>query len=60
MQGYQIHASALAACCRLVSTLADGHIAQSSVNGASPGASGLPGHARQFRSYPLSRQRKRR
>ena len=48
MQGYQIHASALAACCHLVSTSTDGHILQSSVDGAFPGVSGLPGHARLF------------
>ena len=60
MQGYQIHATALAACCRLVSAYTDGYTLQSSVDGASPGVSGLPGHAKHFRSYPLSRQRKRR
>ncbi len=60
MQGYQIHATALSACCYLVSACTGGHIHQSSVDGAFPGISGLPGHARLFRSYPLSRQRKRR
>ena len=60
MQGYQIHANALAACWGLVSTCADGHIPQTSVDGAFPGVSGLPGHAKHFRSYSLSRQRRRR
>jgi hypothetical protein len=60
MQGYQIHANALAACCCLVSACADGQLVHSSADGAPPGVSGRPGHAKHFRSYPLSHQRKRR
>jgi hypothetical protein len=59
MQGYQVHATALAACCRLVPAYADEHKPHAVVCGAGPRAPGLPGHARRLRSYPPSRHRRR-
>jgi hypothetical protein len=59
MLGYQIHATALAACRYLLSTYPDGRIKRLLEDGACPAIPGLPGRARRFRSHPLSRRRRR-
>jgi hypothetical protein len=61
MQGYQIHATALAACYCLLPSSADRRrrYKRLSGNGACPGLPGLPGHARHLRSYLPGRHRRR-